>query len=808
MSGFQDLVTKYNNNTSLNLIIKLYDYSKEEFFNLLQQYKSSEITVLKSVTANFKNQKLILQCGKKRLFNHKLIHMYENRLLGSKYRVTLTEISEQTDSSKFNFTSPDILVKVKLENVITLDSNWKMKLSTICTTKGNNKSELKEICRKLLNENDIVGDCYRYDIEFEYIGSDYLRESVIESVLEKHITLLKPSAMNTQEYQKYVETLVGIIQPPRRIHQPTLKKILPSVVTLTKEQYKLMYPITDYYATIKADGNRAICIIEPTQIHILSGSNHYECHSAETAIQCIVDVEMMGTDLYIFDVIKYNDEDTYTKTYGDRIAHISDIVANVRSPTIKFRSKSILRIEDVYQLESLVEEQIQNDGIIFIENTSSYTETRSFKWKNIHHNSIDFLVKKVPNKENKYYLFVGISKKVFSSLNLTQVPDYDIIFPEVNEHYFPIQFCPSHCNQAYVFESKENLDGKIVEMTLEDGYDFQSAPYKYTWKILRVREDRSNEPNYFGNDFRTAETIWMNFVDPFTFIELLEGPHKSYFQKYKDDKYKAMTGFLAFLKSKRFKNYTHYRWMIDLFCGKGQDLIRYTNNNVYNVVAIDKDRSALGEYIKRKLDIAYKKKWSESGTRVHVIPSDIFATDLMKKISSTGLPKTGADGIVCNLGLHYVISSEDDIAKFFRIIDKLLKKNGKFSMMTMIGEKINEKFNQYDINYNESVDWMESDMKKYSLIKMYDYKNLSPAGSKIKVLLPFSNGDYYEEYALNITFIMKYISQNYPKWRIKFIPVVTKLEEFKRNNISQYNNLTDNDKDYLELFGELLLQKY
>jgi hypothetical protein len=93
------------------------------------------------------------------------------------------------------------------------------------------------------------------------------------------------------------------------------------------------------------------------------------------------------------------------------------------------------------------------DGLIFVKPGDTYLLTKSYKWKDTDHNTIDFLVKKAPDsvlgllpfvtkpKYTMYFLFVGITNEMYQALGLRRCLGYDEIFIDNTiGNYFPIQF--------------------------------------------------------------------------------------------------------------------------------------------------------------------------------------------------------------------------------------------------------------------------------------------------------------------------------------------------------------------------------
>jgi hypothetical protein len=144
-----------------------------------------------------------------------------------------------------------------------------------------------------------------------------------------------------------------------------------------------------------------------------------------------------------------------------------------------------------------------------------------YKYKPCDKLTIDFYIKKSPDNFAKntkdqtlYLLFCGISKNMFFKLRMNFTRRYDDIFPNINTknlpQYFPIQFSPGNQHHIYHFWSNyKYLDNEIGEFL----YDVHS----HKWKLEKIRYDLKVEVargNYFGNDYKVAESIWISYKNP------------------------------------------------------------------------------------------------------------------------------------------------------------------------------------------------------------------------------------------------------------------------------------------------------
>lgn len=434
----------------------------------------------------------------------------------------------------------------------------------------------------------------------------------------------------------------------------------------------------------------------------------------------------------------------------------------------------------------------------------SYNEMKVYKYKPVDKLTIDFLIKKCPQKLlgikpfiNKtgskgtlYILFCGISKKQYTKLNLRFIRYYENIFGDSikDEDYFPIQFEPSDKQFSYLFWGEPDLDGKIGEFLY----------LNKEWRLQKIRDDRQVElkrGNYYGNNYKIAELIWINYEDPLI-IEKLTVNEMIYFKKNDNPIYKPSRNFNSFVKSRIIESYNS-EWVFDLASGKGQDLFRYTNGNYQNILFCEIDRNAISELINRKHDFAKNDNYNSLGIHVQCVDLLKKYKDNIDQISENlpMLPKQ-VNLIICNFAFHYFLRNKLTTSNICKFISHYLKPGGRFVFSAFDGVKIVELMNE------TGGKWMvkENDILKYSIIKKYKGDFLVDIGQMINVLLPFSDEEYYPEYLINI----KYIEAEFMKYKIKLElskSFADYIEEYKHNNREKYAEMSENDIKFCSLYS-------
>lgn len=662
------------------------------------------------------------------------------------------------------------------------------------------------------------------------------------------------------DYQNYIYLIATFIITNKYYledfkYKSGLKRLLNNVIEMNSElYYKKIYPeIENYYVTDKIDGQRCIVFIVENNnkfnIKLITNKlyqlNDYneDLNISESKIT-ILDSEMIlneelknntnihskDVSLFLFDIISYENNKLALNPFEERFPFI-----NKGYEKIKFLSniecKTYIKLTNNYKKELELfykkERKYDIDGLIFTPNSkvkdlnskypinTNYNNMVGYKWKPIEEITIDFYIKKLPknlyntypynnynltSEEYIYILFSGITKYDFDKLNLNYMMNYKKIIPEIyfKTKLFPIQFSTSDEPNNYIYISKiNNLDNNIGEFNYINN----------KWNLKKIRIDRIVELNrgeYFGNYYKISELIWNNIKNPLTFEMLMEC-NKCYFLNDNNTLYKAIRGFNSFVKSYILETITNpnlsdknnLNWIIDLACGKGQDLNRINKLGFKNGLFIDNDNNALLELINRKHQI--------QTNHMSIYTQNINLTtnykDIITNLDKFNIEKNSVDIIICNFAIHYIIKFEDNLNNLINLLNYYLKPNGRFIFTCFNGQKI---FNLLE-NSNE---WnlYEKDFLKYSIKKKYNSKSFINTGLEIDVLLPFSNTNYYTENLININYLTNTFNDNGYSTEISQSFNIL-LDIFKENNNKVYNELTKEDIEYLGLYEFIIVKK-
>ena len=704
-------------------------------------------------------------------------------------------------------------------NFINEFKEWRIDLTLIKETKDNSLYNLKNIRDKLFS-NDITTDNLLENAIWEYADRIELEIEYVDDL--KNIDIYKISQLdklinisNEHTYKNCICQIASIIKP-NILHKFKngnfgMKQLGSNPVELTKKDYidNVLPNIKNFILTEKIDGIRTMLILYPKrgECHIINKEYSTMTIPVTDDELIILDTEHYSDKYYVFDVIWYN-KDISNLPYTARLEHIKQITLLYNFLQIKHFIVLDNHEQQIPNFYSIVETlDYKTDGLIFISKDKDYNRTLNYKWKPIEKMSIDFVAKKChakllgifpyTEKPNKtlYILFSGIKSSEYKKLGMNKIHNYNYMFPNIryNDEYIPIQFEPSDNPYAYLFwsENKE-LDNMVVELILKND----------EWHLIRIRDDRNIDmarKTYYGNYFKYAEYIWLNYKNPLIINDFtIQSNH--YFQVDDNKEFTQLRKFNNFVKSQLINLYTKdtdVDWVIDLASGKGQDLYKYIEGGIKNILMIDIDSMALAEIVTRK----YKYLTNDSCKISKLFIKQLDLTHPYKKNieiiekSYFGLPITGVPLIVCNLALHYLIPNKSKIQNFICLLNKLLKPGGIFIFTSFNGKKV---FDLLNIDNNCNV-WNSID-NKYSIKKLYADNIFTGINQQISVKLPFSNGQYYTENLINDTILEDALMKKKISINIKCC-FNSYFNQYELEKKSHYDQLSESDKQFIELYN-------
>lgn len=617
------------------------------------------------------------------------------------------------------------------------------------------------------------------------------------------------------------------------------------ILILTKDETTHVYLLSDALYTIRQYTVENMDIRDPSvSVTILDAEMVYSDTLKDTTI-----LDLHALDVYVFDVIMFHNKNVAFVGFEKRYDYFEKVDMMVRTlklgnvkKFVKLNATHYKSILDTFYKECKQQEKYEIDGLIFTPSSTlhtsmiqrgtkkvsintNYSNMICYKWKPIEKLTIDFFIAAIPEHIRKkpeyakfdmeptqsmYILCSGIDLHTFQQLQFQLCPYYKEIIPKKYHAlpYFPIQFAPDDHPYVYIYFSKEaNLHNKVGEFLYE----------KNKWRMLRIRDDRDVEiarGEYYGNALRYSELIWKNIHNPLTFEQLLNPSNEAYFAKTSEDIYLNQRNFNSFVKTEILRLAIHptkYKpsstnWLMDLACGRGQDLGRVVKLGFKSVVMLDKDMDAIYQLLERKYNLYKKpsrhmfhmkgKKEPSLSAKIYVHQMDLSEAykKNIQKIKHLGIPKGGMDVIICNFAIHYLMDSEEHISNLLLFMSHFLKPSGRFIFTCFDGNRIFELLCDTDTYH-----WEEDGVIKYSIQKRYQSTVLTNLSQKIGVILPFTNKEYYEEYLVNLLFLNSILEKIGFQKELS-APFSSLLDKFKKENPKIYDGLSKQDKDFISLY--------
>lgn len=374
-----------------------------------------------------------------------------------------------------------------------------------------------------------------------------------------------------------------------------------------------------------------------------------------------------------------------------------------------------------------------------------------------------------------------IDKDEYDKLNYFQSEDSDLHRPQRYFNSFVKSKLLDYSMEVQKGLKKDNLmkDEKKVQL------DLKRDKVKAKRKIERRREKAKIKAKG-GNIYDMPKSK----PEP---IKLTKEEEKKIEKNYKPKIKNIISGGTVFAEN-----------ILDLGAGKGQDLFRIAKLGFKYGLFIDNDETALSELIRRKFVLS-KMRGTESQMQVNIKRLNLLKNykENIQKLTTAGIntPPYGFDVIICNFALHYLIPNIDSIKNILDFITYYIKPGGVFMFTAFDGEKVFNLLQKENNHYKV----YEGDVLKYSIEAEYTSKRLEETGQKIKVLLPFSKGEYYTEYLVNNEFLEK-IFKKYGYKQIRNKSFGTYLDQFKKENNEVYSKLTNKDKEYVSLYHTVVYQ--
>ncbi len=845
-SELSDMMKKYGESSMTKSIAKLYHRASKGFDIKVKIFGSTQSSMFNEQISSFSmNDQTILMSTKQTPINNvpqtadsiKLIRdfdyihsEYDNWIIRFElvktidnpleFKTKLSTCKSQLVDATIDTMSPDAYDYVSINLIQT-----KKEPLTV--------AQLNQLIESVFVDEDKISNDYQSAIFG--LASDIFRDAVLISQFKRK-SGFKRLCSNTIELSRPIY----------------FKQVLPIIdqiyITDKMDGTRGMLIIDEYY---RRSGHRRISL--GANIYAVSDKvyeiNNFTKPSNAKTIECdhtVLDVEIMNekekTQFYCFDVIaleskrlsgfpfqrRFETFDTVKTIMEKYDLGTTKQFVKLSKDTFKQQIKDFYNQKRSYHIDGLVftpQGTYFKDAIKAKQNkfdkifNTEYSNTISFKWKPLDQLTIDFYMMAHPKRKGSYVLCSGVDIKTFNQLRLEFFDGY--VAPESpNAHkYFPIQFEPYDNSFDYIWTpTKEEVsmcesitecktfNGLVGEFRFADGDKILQKPRLNRLRVDRIADVARGE--YYGNALKYSELIYSSIQHPLTVESLYNPTDMGYFATTDmNDWYKAQRNFNSFVKTNLMETYLQPNTngtsrIMDIACGKGQDLARAIDLGFGEIIAMDKDADAIYELLDRKYNLRVKRK--DASANIHIKKVDL--EDSAKKIIETiKIKPESVDAAMINFAIHYICHSpkgeqQEPLTEFIKFNSYFMKKGARLMITAFNGQEIFSRLS----NVDEFV-LKEFGRVKYSIKREFSSDTFSHLDQSIGVMLPFSDG-YYSEYLVNY----EYLQTLFEKHGFRVVrgdSFASLLRLFKKINLQGYQQLTDVDKEWVSLYSYMIVEK-
>lgn len=523
--------------------------------------------------------------------------------------------------------------------------------------------------------------------------------AIVGYLLYRHLTKERPVHMiigggGTRETSEETskETTQGV---PQRFPQR-----FPQTGILTNALLRKV-PLKDFVWTEKTDGLRTELFINGTTI---KGAQSSLKHSVK---ETIFNSELLNKKYYIFDSPKVDGKDISDKHFLERYEIIKKFVENDNAGgTLQVKTYSpIDRPEELTGfINNTISPKTKNkvDGVILQRTDVPYYTISSFKYKRPVMNTVDFMLKYVPEANTFYlYLYGSFIKLLYNLQRIPKTNRYSKKHTGVDlksktyPKEFLILFSSPFFSNAHLFKPNEHwhrkgykkedittinelmtkiikkptaYDDKILEMSWSEG----------GWVPYRERFDKE-KPNFYGIGESNMELLFspVDFSGNRYFQSGIENTAlvNTYHEVNKLIRKNMIKQLLTTYKTKT---------ILDIAGGRGADSNYYVENGVNAIFAVDAEREALITYKNRVQKIKKKDlSFNAFGWKL-----DVNNTPLIDEITSRYEYASKFNVAVMDYAIHYICDATEKLMELARTLRKLVQPDGVFMFTYFDGDEM------------------------------------------------------------------------------------------------------------------------
>jgi SAM-dependent methyltransferase len=610
----------------------------------------------------------------------------------------------------------------------------------------------------------------RYEIEVEFLNKNVKNlNDIILKQLEYIVSIINDK--NTYTRNNMLTELYNNLDNIKKngVTNLIFRDITNQPKTLEIQYISLIKE--NYCVTEKNDGQRCLLFKSDlnNKFYLVNHNLQFELIKTEEEIELgitLLDCEYIpeNNNIIILDVLLFNNDKLYDENLFDRLSIIDNFIKLCSNKIGKYNllKKKFYSSNIFNDSNTILKNEKKNiDGLIYIPINKKYFN-KTFKWKPEKFNTIDFLVKHV--SDNIYHLYVGISKNVAQFQNIRMEHNFYKLFPELKncfiKNYFPTKFKIHNEPNIHILKSDNPMikSNSVIEFKYQDG----------EWIPLRLRDDKTvmyNKGKAFGNDWTVAVSNFNSIKYPITtdmIIGKQEIPAANIHFQNLNQKQKTvnMRKFHSEIKNKLYQKYIGKNSLIlDLACGKGQDIKKFIECQPKMCVMLDYDNNALFDAydsaIKRFKNI---KKTYQKDFDFKFGLQDI-SRNIHPKLKELNIEIEKFDIITCNFAVQFILENSSKFNIFIKNISNYLNDNGKFIITHFNSEKIFELLKDKPL-----VEIKDQDSNKiFTIKKLYSNNKILKYGQKISV--DINSIGCHDEYLVNFNNLV----DNLSKYNIQLI---------------------------------------
>jgi DNA-directed RNA polymerase delta subunit len=540
-------------------------------------------------------------------------------------------------------------------------------------------------------------DTHKMSIEIEYRGSDLSPDKIIEakSIL---INGLVVEGGSVYDLHKVARMISNNFAKTKRII--SLTDIINKPIGLNKIKFdEISSSISSYYLSPKLDGERCLIVLsEESYVLTMSGASNIDYSQKH---ETLLDAEYYDNKFIIFDLL-YDDGTHFAYSlFEDRLKYLRELKLP-NNFSIQIFDEVLNPSDVVNKYYSYLSLGLNTDGFILTPKHINsekpltgvpirYFDDKIYKWKPPENMTIDFLVLNVPHNLVGVKPFIPINgKQMYVLCCASSMKDrvnffLNDIFPEIRSDRKQIMFQVSirrqdlrknfsvyYWNLLEKGSSNEDIVNTISEFKVDINGDMH---------FIKIREDKTSEYKMgvqFGNNIRTAESIFFNALNPLT-LDTIKDEKVEYFVHKKTNKHTAVKANNN-IKNMLFATYIQSQGLtkvVDLCCGKGQDLKRYHDCKVTTLIGIDSSLNALEEMNERKYSII-----RYSPMKIVLIQADLNTTTVTNEEKG--------NVVVINFAIHYLVHNYETLNRLCRQMDDLTEKGYTIIITCFDGKSVLE----------------------------------------------------------------------------------------------------------------------